>query len=118
MEKELYNKSEKVLNINKRLKIIIYENETMLVVINNKDNVFYITREEFDIIEQELLDYDFYLYSQNNKQAYYYKIKEPNNEIRYAFENSNKDKIYFGKNILNNKVESIKLEKLISTIGK
>lgn len=118
MNKEIYKNSSKIKNISKNIQIIEYENETMLVAINSKSNVFTITRQEFDKIEEELLDYDFYLYSQENKQGYYLKVKEPNNQIRYAFENSKKDKIFFGKDVLNNKVDDIKLKELIKKIGK
>lgn len=114
----IYNKSKKVTKISNNIQMIEYENETMLVVIRNKSNVFSITRQEFDIIEKELLDYDFYLLSELKKEAYYIKIKEPNNWIRNAFERSSKDKIFFGKEVLNNKVDEKELEELIGKIGR
>ena len=118
MLKEIYNESEKIINVSNYIKIIIYKNETMLVAIENKDNVFSITRSEFETIEQELLDYDFYLYSKKDKKSYYIKIKEPNNEIRIAFDNSNKDRIFFGKEVLNKVVSDKDVENMIKKIGR
>lgn len=118
MLKKIYKEYEKIINVSNYIKIIIYKNETMLVAIENKNNVFSITREEFEIIEEELLDYDFYLYSKNDKKSYYIKIKEPNNEIRKAFEYSKKDRIFFGKEVLNKVVSDKEIEDKIKNIGK
>ena len=46
------------------------------------------------------------------------KVKEPNNFIRKAFDSTIKNEIYFGKEILQNKITEDDLIKKIKTIGK
>lgn len=96
----------------------MFENETILVLIRNNKNIFKIIREDFDELEQELLDYDFCLIDDVKKQLYYMKIKEPNNFIRKAFEHTTKDEIYFGKEILQNKIAEDDLINKIKNIGR
>lgn len=45
----------------KNIEYLIFENETILILIKSNNNVFKINRDDFDNIEQELLDYDFCL---------------------------------------------------------
>ena len=111
-------------NINfteKKLRFLTYlmlENETMLVLINNSKNIFKIAREDFNELEQELLDYDFCLIDNSRNQLYYMKIKEPNNFIRKAFDSTTKNEIYFGKEILQNKITKDDLIKKVKNIGR
>ena len=100
------------------LSYLIFENETMLVIIKNNKNVFKITRNDFEYIEQELLDYDFCLVDNLKNQIYYMKIKEPNNSIRKSFDSTKKDEVYFGKEILQNKIDENELIKKVKEIGK
>ena len=112
---------EKIKYKEKKLKFLSYllfENETILVIIKNNKNIFKIIRDDFDYIEKELLDYDFCLIDNSKKQLYYMKIKEPNNFIRKAFENTEKSEIYFGKEILKNKITEEDLIRKIKSIGK
>ncbi len=104
--------------IDKNIHLLILKNETMLVIIENDNNVFSLNRNIFKKIEDELLDYDFYLYSNLKKQGYYIKIKEPNNIIRKAFDLTKKDNIFFGKEVLQNKVNQDDIKNLIEKIGK
>ena len=90
----------------------------MLVIIKNNKNVFKITRNDFEYIEQELLDYDFCLVDNSKNQIYYMKIKEPNNFIRKSFDSTKKDEVYFGKEILQNKIDENELIKKMKEIGK
>ena len=46
------------------------------------------------------------------------KIKEPNNFIRNAFDHTTKDEIYFGKEILQNKIAVDDVINKIKNIGK
>lgn len=101
----------------KNLNYLIFENETILVLIRNNKNIFKIIRADFDELEQELLDYDFCLIDNLNNQLYYMKTKEPNNFIRKAFEHTEKDEIYFGKEILQNKISEADLINKIKKIG-
>lgn len=118
MKEILYKNCRKRTNISKNIEIIEYNNDTMLVIIKNKSNVFSIDKKEFEKIEEELLDYDILLISKTKGESYYFKIKEPNNEIRKAFEMSKKEKIFFGKDILNKKISLVDLPKMIEKIGK
>jgi len=102
----------------KDLNYLIFENETILVLIRNNKNIFKIIREDFDELEQELLDYDFCLMDNSKNQLYYMKIKEPNNFIRTAFDHTEKDEIYFGKEMLQNKITEDELINNIKKIGK
>ncbi len=115
IEKEKIKYKEKKL---KFLSYLIFENKTILVIINNNKNIFKIVRSDFDYIEQELLDYDFCLVDNLRNQLYYMKIKEPNNFIRKAFDSTAKDEIYFGKEILENKVTEEDFLEKIKKIGK
>lgn len=102
----------------KNLNYLIFENETILVLIRNNKNIFKIIREDFDELEQELLDYDFCLIDNSKNQLYYMKIKEPNNFIRNAFDHTEKNEIYFGKEILQNKITENDLISNIKSIGR
>ena len=117
------NKIVKMANISfkerklKNLYYLEFENETLLVIIKNNKNVFTITREDFEKIESILLDYDFCLLDTTMEQLYYMKINEPNNFIRKAFDLTKKNKIYFGKEILQNKITEKDLIDKIKRIG-
>lgn len=102
----------------KHLTYLIFENETILVLIKNNKNIFKIIREDFNEVEKELLDYDFCLIDNSKNQLYYMKVKEPNNFIRKAFDVTTKNEIYFGKEILQNKIIEEDLIKKIRDIGR
>ena len=93
----------------------INDEKMIIVIINKNDNVFSITRDIFNIIDDELLPYSFFLIDSYNR-LYFYKINEPNNSIRKAFESCNKDRIYFGKEVLNNKITDTEYKKYIDKI--
>lgn len=101
----------------KRLSYFEFENETLLVLINSSKNIFKINRKEFEEIESILLNYDFCLLDTTTEQLYYMKIIEPNNFIRKAFDSTTKNEIYFGKEILKNKITQQELIKKIKMIG-
>ena len=107
------NKIEFILKKRKNINIYIISDEKMLIVIKNNNNVFSIDRKTFNEIEEELLPYSFYLFDSNKNQGYFIKIKEPNNFLRNSFDSTDKNKIYFGKQVLNNK---IKEEELLNRI--
>lgn len=100
---------------NDGVKLLFLDNETILAIIINKKNVFKINRKQFYRIDDELLPYGFLLIDSTQKNMYFMKYKEPNNQLRYAFDSTKKDEIYFGKEILQNK---IKLNELLSNIEK
>lgn len=100
---------------NDGVKLLFLDNETILAIIINKKNVFKINRKQFYRIDDELLPYGFLLIDSTQKNMYFMKYTEPNNQLRYAFDSTQKDEIYFGKEILQNK---IKLNELLSNIEK
>lgn len=100
---------------NDGVKLLFLDNETILAIIINKKNVFKINRKQFYRIDDELLPYGFLLIDSTQKNMYFMKYKEPYNQLRYAFDSTKKDEIYFGKEILQNK---IKLNELLSNIEK
>lgn len=118
--KEIINKNH--INFKEKklqnLTYLIFGNETILVLIKNNKNIFKILREDFDKIEQELLDYDLCLIDSVKNKLYYMKVKEPNNFIRKAFDYTKKNEIYFGKEILQNNISEGELLKKIESIGK
>ena len=69
-------------------------------------------------LEKELLDYDFCLIDNSKNQLYYMKIKEPNNFIRNAFDHTEKDEIFLGKEILQNRITETDLISKIKNIGR
>ena len=84
----------------------------VIVIKNKKDNIFSISRKCFNIIDGELLPYSVILVD-NKDNIYYYDIKEPNNVLRKAFDSCNKELIFFGKEILNKKIETNELNKIL-----
>lgn len=116
----------KILNENYKFKKIIYKgieiiyfnNDTMLVIISNKKNVFKISREQFIKIDDELLPYAFLLIDETTEELYFMQYKEPNNQLRYSFEKTAKNEIYFGKEILQNKIGLEDLKRKINYIEK
>lgn len=112
-------KKNKFVYSTKKIKnITIYNvlDEKMIIVIQNRnDNVFTISRDIFNEIDKELLPYSFFLID-NKGGIYFYKVQEPNNTIRTAFDRSNKDIIFFGKEVLNNKINESEIEKCINNI--
>ena len=102
----------------KKLSYLVFKNDTILVLINNNKNVFKIIRDDFNVLEEELLNYDFCLNDLSSNQLYYMKIKEPNNFIRKSFSYTDKNEIFFGKEILQNKINEEELLIKIKTIGK
>lgn len=93
----------------------INDEKMIIVIINKRDNIFSISRDIFNVIDDELLPYSFFLID-NYERIYFYKINEPNNSLRKAFDSCNKDIIYFGKEILNNTIIDKDLKKYIDKI--
>lgn len=100
----------------KNTETYIFDDRYMLIVIYNNVNIFKIDRKNFENIEKELLPYAFLLVEENRKNMYFMKYKEPNNELRKAFDCTQKNEIYFGKQILQNKISFDDLRKKIEEI--
>jgi len=117
---EIFNKTNMNYEIHKKDKTFEYiefENESIAIVIRNKTNVFKINRKDFFEIDNMLLPYIFILIDEKTKQKYIFKIKEPNNEIRNAFDSTQKEEIYFGKQILQNKITDQEIIEELKKIG-
>lgn len=82
---------------------------------NNK-NVFKIDINWFYEIDDMLLPYVFILIDKSNNQKYCMKVKEPNNFMRNSFEFSKKDEMFFGKEILQNKITDEQLVEELKNI--
>ena len=93
------------------------DDEKMLIVMVSKSNVFSIGRELFNKIDEELLPYSFCLIDSSKNQIYFIKINEPNNFLRDSFDYTEKDILYFGKQVLNNKIEESDIINKIKEIG-
>lgn len=98
-------------------KVVFFEDETMLVIIENKENVFKIAKKDFQLIDDFLLPYAFLLVNIRKNEMFFMKVQEPNNFIRKAFESTTKSEIFFGKEILQNKISEDKLMLVINKIG-
>lgn len=107
----------KKFKLGKKIDVFEFDTETMLIVIRSSNNTFKINRKDFYEIDNKLLPYSFYLINETEKKSFYIKIKEPANFLRNAFENSTKNEIYFGKDVLNNKISDEELKKQIKKIG-
>ena len=107
----------KKIKIGKNIELFEFENETMLIIIRSSNNVFKINRKDFYKIDDRLLPYNFYLINEVENKTFYITIKEPANFLRNAFENSLKNEIYFGKDVLNNKINNENLIEKIRKIG-
>lgn len=107
----------KKIKIGKNIELFEFENETMLIIIRSSNNVFKINRKDFYKIDDRLLPYNFYLINEVENKTFYITVKEPANFLRNAFENSLKNEIYFGKDVLNNKINNENLIEKIRKIG-
>lgn len=86
-----------------------FENETIAIIIMNNKNVFKIDRKWFYEIDDMLLPYIFVLIDKSQNQKYCMKVKEPNNFMRNNFEHTSKNELFFGKEILQNRITDEKL---------
>lgn len=98
-------------------KVVEFENETLLVIIENKKNVFKITKKDFQIIDDYLLPYAFLLVDTRTDEMFFMQVQEPNNFIRNAFDRTSKNEIFFGKEILQNRINKDKIVEKINRIG-
>ena len=117
--KNLLKNENIIYKVNKvgNTRIFEFDNETLLIVIINNKNQFKICRKDFYKIDNLLLPYAFCLIDSSKDEMYYVLVKEPNNFLRKSFENTNKEEIYFRKEILQNKIKENELIEKIKKIG-
>lgn len=120
MERKLFNISKlkyKENKIDKYTKYYEFENETVVVVMYSKSNTFNIKRKDFELIDNLLLPYAFLLINTTTNNKYYIEIEEPNNFLRNDFEYSKKDSLFFGKQLLQKKIDDEEILKRIIKLG-
>lgn len=118
--KELFDKTNIKYVIHKKnrnFEYIEFENESIVIIIKNDTNIFKIRRKDFFEIDDMLLPYVFLLIDESKKEKYLVKVKEPHNELRHGFDSTEKDEIYFGKQILQNKKKDEDIIKELKMIG-
>lgn len=103
--------------INGNVSYVEFENEFLIIIIKSKDNVFKIKRKDFYVIDDLLLPYVFLLIDERDEKKYLIKVSEPANFVRNAFDNTSKDEIFFGKQVLQKKINDITLIDEIKKIG-
>lgn len=85
--------------------IYIYKilNKVNIVTIIAKTNVFLLDRDLFYYLSNQKEMYSFVLKSIDDNQLYYLEFKNKTNWLNSSFERCDKEELYFGKIILNNK---------------
>lgn len=85
--------------------IYIYKipNKANIVTIIAKTNVFLLDRDLFYYLSNQKEMYSFVLKSIDDNQLYYLEFKNKTNWLNSSFETCDKEELYFGKIILNNK---------------
>lgn len=77
-----------------------------MVTIKEEGNIFKINIDLFYYLDNQKDLYSFLLTDLDKKQSYYLEFKEKNNWIKLSFERSRKEEIYFGKIVLNNRINT------------
>jgi hypothetical protein len=72
-----------------------------LLVINNKNNQFKLSRDWFDYLDFNSLPYSILLLSQFNDEMYYLELNKEHNWVKSCFESCDKEEIFLGKQVLN-----------------
>ena len=85
--------------------IYIYKipNKANIVTITAKTNIFLLDRDLFYYLSNQNEMYSFVLKSKDDNQIYYLEFKNKISWLNSSFETCNKEELYFGKIILNNK---------------
>lgn len=85
-----------------------------IITMVEKGNIFKIDSDLFYYLDNQKELYSFLLIDRVGKSYYYLDFKNKMNWLKSSFERSNKEEIYFGKTVLNNKITEnnlkIKLE--------
>lgn len=75
-----------------------------LITMMEKGNIFKIDSDLFYYLDNQKELYAFLLIDRIDKKYYYLDFKDKRNWLKSSFDRSNKDEIYFGKIVLNNKI--------------
>lgn len=89
---------------NTKIYKIGYSKKINIVTIKEKGNVFKLNIDLFYYLDNQKDLYSFLLTDLDKNQSYYLEFKEKNNWIKSSFERSRKEEIYFGKIVLNNRI--------------
>jgi len=84
--------------------IYIYkiEDRINIVTIRSKSSAFSIDRDLFYYLSNQKLIYAFILKNEISGKIFYLEFYNKNNWLNSSFERSNKEKLFFGKIVLNN----------------
>ena len=72
-----------------------------VVILTRNDGVFDIERKLFDYLTKQTINYSFLLINKKEKKVYYLEFKNRNNWLSSSFNDCTKEKLYFGKIVLN-----------------
>ena len=82
-----------------------------VAAIYNSNNIFMVDRDLFFYLNNQKENYSFLLFDTSEKKTYYLEFKNKTNWLASAFERTNKEKLYFGKVVLNYKTNEVELMK-------
>ena len=102
---------------NYEINIDIYKIETKkninIVVISNNSNTFKIDRDLFYYLDNQKLLYGFILINKSDNGLFYLEFNNKKNWLNSSFERTDKEELFFGKIVLNNKISENDLVELI-----
>ncbi len=118
IEKILNEESIDYLNqeYDEKIKIYKLNNKANLVQITGDYSTFAIDRDLNYYLNSQNMVYAFILVNKNDSKLFYLEFRDKNNWLNASFERSNKDRLYFGKVVLNNQVNLFKLRERIKKL--
>ena len=91
------------------------ENKLNIVEIIEKSSTFSLDRDLFYYLSNQKIQYSFVLENSYDNKVFFIEFKDNNNWLYSSFERSDKEKLFFGKIVLNNESN---LDKIIEKIKK
>lgn len=82
---------------------------TNVVEIHSPSSTFKIDRDLFYYLSHQSENYSFCLVNETEGKIFYVEFKNKNNWLQSCFERCDKEELFFGKDILNNRVHSTEL---------
>lgn len=82
---------------------------TNVVEMHSPNSTFKIDRDLFYYLSHQKEDYSFCLVNEKEGKIFYVEFKNKNNWLKSSFERCDKEELFFGKIVLNNKVDCTEL---------
>lgn len=101
----------KIIDEDCNLKILKLWNSRHLLYMENNNNQFEIERDYFEFLDGHNMTYSFLLYDKKNNVYYYLDLNKEHNWVKSCFETCEKERIYLGKQVLNNKISIEEIRK-------